>query len=370
MKIAMIGLRGIPGKSGGVENTVENLAPRLVRLGCDITVYCRPKYCASKPKIFKGVHLKYLPTINTKYTESVVHSTISTANALFKDYDIVHYHAMGNGVFSIIPRIKGDKTIITLHGLDWEREKWGFAAKTFLKISEKLICRFPSKVIAVSDKIKKYYKKKYDKNIFYIPNGVDIKAPKKLNHLKRFGLEKEKYILFLSRLVPEKGVHVLINAYKKTKTDVKLVIVGDSTHTQGYCKKIKESAKDDKRIIFTGALYDDDKAEAFSNCLFFVLPSTIEGMPIVLLEAMSYGKCPLVSDIEENVDVIKDCGFSFKVNDERDLQKMLRYMINQKNLLDKKGRECKELVKTNYDWDVIAQKTYEVYEDALSGKKH
>jgi glycosyltransferase involved in cell wall biosynthesis len=369
MKIAMIGLRGIPGISGGVENVVENLAPRLIRLGCDVTVYCRSPYSDKKPKDFKGVKLKYLPTINRKHTESIVHSFLSTTDSLFKDYDIVHYHAMGNGIFSLIPRLKNNKTVVTLHGLDWERDKWGFAAKSFLKLSERAVCSFPNRVISVSEKIKRYYKAKYNKDIIFIPNGVNIEKPKKISSLKRFLLKKDNYILFLSRIVPEKGIHTLIKAYKNIDTDTKLIIAGDTTHTEGYLKEIQELAKDDKRVILTGPLYGEEKTQAFSNCLFFVLPSTIEGMPIVLLEAMSFGKCPLVSDIEENMDVIHDNGFSFKVGDETDLQKKIEYMLKHTDIVKRKGLECKVIVKDNYGWDAVAKKTYLVYRDALDGKK-
>ncbi|MGV8141090.1 MAG: glycosyltransferase family 4 protein [Candidatus Woesearchaeota archaeon] len=360
MKIAMIGLRGIPGVSGGVENVVENLAPRLAKLGHDVTVYCRNPYCKDKVKTFKDVNLRYLPCINVKVGETLSHSMLASMDVLFKKYDIVHYHAMGNGLFTIIPK----KTVLTLHGLDWEREKWGPTAKLFLKFSGMCVNHFPNKVISVSNKIKEHYKKQYNKDIIFIPNGVDIVATRPIYNLKRFGLKKNGYILFLSRIVPEKEVHTLIQAFKNVKTNKKLVIVGDATHTFEYQEKIREMAKTDKRIILAGPLYNVDKIEAFSNCEFFVLPSTIEGMPIVLLEAMSFGKCPLVSNIEENLDVIRDNGYAFRVRDVNDLTKQLEYMLKHKTEVRKKGLKCKEYVKANYDWDTIAKQTLEVYKDA------
>lgn len=366
MKIAMIGLRGIPAKSGGVENVVEHLAPLLVELGADVTVYCRKPYCKERPMSFKGVKLKYLPALNLRETEALSHSLFSSFNALFKDYDIVHYHAMANGPFAILPRVTGKKTIVTLHGLDWEREKWGPLAKAYLKISERIICAFPNKVISVSNKIKDYYKDKYNKEIIFIPNGVDIVKPMPINNLKRFGLKKDNYILFLSRIVPEKGIHFLIEAFKKTNTSLKLVIAGDATHTDKYYRQVKALAKDDKRIIFTGPLYDNDKIEAFSNAKLFILPSTIEGMPIVLLEAMSFGICPLVSNIKENMEVIKNLGFSFKSKDPNDLKKKLDYILAHPLEAKNKGKQCKELVRANYQWPAIAKKTFDVYEEVLN----
>jgi len=283
MKVAMIGLRGIPAKSGGVETVVENLAPLLVKLGCEVTVYCRNPYCKERPKMFKGVKLRYLPSINIKIGESISHSTFSTFDVLFRKYDIVHYHAMANGLFSFIPRITGKKTVVTLHGLDYEREKWGTAAKAWLHMCEFCASKFPNQLISVSEKIKKHFKKRFNKDITFIPNGINIEKPRKIKQLKEFNLKKDNYILFLSRIVPEKGVHFLIKAFKDIKTDIKLVIAGDATHTDKYFEEVKALAKDDKRIIFTGALYDEKKYEAFSNARFFILPSTIEGMPIVLL---------------------------------------------------------------------------------------
>jgi glycosyltransferase involved in cell wall biosynthesis len=364
MKIAMIGLRGIPAKSGGVENVVEHLAPLLVEQGCEVTVYCRNQYCTERPKIWKGVKLRYLPTINTKHTEAIAHTALSTMDSLFRSYDIVHFHAMGNGLFSLLPRITGKKTVVTLHGLDWEREKWGTLAKTYLKLSERAICTFPNRVISVSKKIKRYYSKKYKKDITFIPNGVDIMPARSIAHLKKFGLEKDQYILFLSRIVPEKGIHFLIEAYRELKTDVKLVIAGDATHTEDYLEKCKKLAHGDPRIILPGPWYGEHKQEAFSNARFFVLPSTIEGMPIVLLEAMSYGCCPLVSDIEENRDVILDAGFTFKSRDVPDLRKQLQYVLSNQDEAKAKGAACKEMVLRDYRWQVVAQKTLELYHGA------
>jgi glycosyltransferase involved in cell wall biosynthesis len=282
-------------------------------------------------------------------------------DACFRDYDIVHYHAMGNAFFSFIPRMFGKKTVVTIHGLDWEREKWGFIAKAYLKLCERAITIFPNKIIAVSNKIKQYYQKKYDKKIEFIPNGVNIEKPLKLSKLKRFGIKKNKYILFISRIVPEKGLDCLIPAFKAIKTDIKLLIVGDATHTESYLEKLKKMTKDNPRIIFAGPLYGKEKSEAYSNALFFVLPSTIEGMPIVLLEAMSYGLCPLVSNIKENVEVIGGLGHSFKNKNTIDLQSELDYLIKHANKHPTTKKRYISHIAKNYQWNTIAKETYTVY---------
>jgi len=361
MRVAMIGLRGIPAKSGGVEVVVENLAPLLVELGADVTVYCRTPYCDERPKEYKSVKLKYLPTINSKFTEAFVHSFLATMNAMFAGFDLIHYHAMGNGIWSIIPRIFGKKVIVTLHGLDYEREKWGIMVKTYLKICERIIARVPNKAISVSKTIAVMYKEKYGTDIEFIPNGVVVEEPRKLSKLKRFRVEKRKYVLFLSRIVPEKGLRELIKAWKQIDTKHKLLVVGDATHTDAYMKEVKDLAFDDDRIIFAGPLYGEDKAEAYSNARFMVLPSTIEGMPIVLLEAMSYGLCTLVSNIPENLDVIGDSGFAFRVRDTEHLRQQLNHMLKHDSEVRKLGAASKKMVAKNYDWKEVAKQTYGAY---------
>lgn len=364
MKVAMIGLRGIPAKSGGVETVVEHLAPELVKLGIDVTVYCRNPYCKERPKSYKGVHLRYLPTINTKFTEAIVHSFLATMHAVTKDYDVIHYHAMGNALFSVIPRLFGKRTVVTLHGLDWQREKWGLLAKTYLRFSEWVITKVPNDVVSVSRKVQKYYKVKYGKKISYVPNGVDSVNTVPLETTKRFDIKKGKYVLFLSRIVPEKGLHFLVKAFAGVKGDVKLLVVGDATHTDDYMKKVKGMAKDE-RIIFAGPLYGKEKAEAFSNAAFFVLPSTIEGMPVVVLESLSYGTCPLVSNIEENLDLIEQdkYGYSFTSEHVQDLRKQLQWMIFHSAECSKKGIAGKRKVRKDYKWSAIAEQYLPSYHE-------
>jgi glycosyltransferase involved in cell wall biosynthesis len=366
MRIAMLGLRGIPAKSGGVEVAVENLSVELVKSGAEVTVYCRSQYCPEKPEEYKGVKLKYLPTINTKFTEAIIHTLITSINSMFKNYDIVHYHAMGNTLFSFMPRIAGKKTVLTLHGLDYEREKWGAFAKSFLKLNEKLALHFPNKIISVSEKIQRHFKESYNKDITYIPNGVNNEKKISLDKLKRFNI-KPGYFLSIGRIVPEKGLHFLIEAFKGIKTNKQLVIAGDPTHTVDYVNKLKESAKDDKRIIFTGPLYGEDKQEAYSNAFTFILSSSLEGMPIVLLEAMSYGLYPVISDIEENIETAKGHAILFKSKDADDLREKLNYIIRNPLLIKKNSASCIDYVKKKFTWDSIAQKHLSLYKEVLNG---
>ncbi len=365
MKIAMIGLRGIPTKSGGVETAVDNLSSEFVKLGIEVTVYCRSQYCPGRPKAYNGVKLRYLPTLNTKYTEAITHTFLASFDSLSKDYDLVHYHAMGNTLFSFIPRLLGKKTVLTLHGLDYEREKWGLFARSFLKLNERLALTFPNRTISVSKKIQNHFKETYKKGIAYIPNGVNLGNKLPLSKLKKFNIQPG-YILFLGRLVPEKGLHYLLEAFKEIKTDRQLVIAGEHTYTEKYYRQLLETAKPDKRIIFTGSLYDDVKDEAYSNALAFVLPSTIEGMPIALLEAMSYGLYPLISDIEENIETAGGNAISFKSKDIYDLKGKLNYIIENPVLIKRKGSSCINYVKKEFNWKDIAKKHIDLYKEVLN----
>jgi len=365
MKVAMIGLRGIPALSGGVEHVVEKLAPLLVSKGVDLTVYCRKPYMKKKMVEWVGVKLRTLPALNTKHLETISHSTLATFDAAFRNYDIVHFHAMGNGIFSLIPRLTFKKTLVTLHGLDYERQKWGLAAKLFLRVSERAITMLPNRIVSCSKKIRRHYLEEYGSEVDFIPNGVEIIKPLELSSMAKYGLEKGKYILFLSRIVPEKGLHYLIDAFRRTETDMKLAVVGDATHTDKYLKDCKVRARGDKRIVFTGPKYGKDKYELFSNAYCFVLPSTIEGMPIVMLESMSFGICPLVSDIRENLDVLEGLGFSFKVKSPTDLKRKLEYMLANPKKVDAQAKKCQALVKKEYQWGAIADSYYELYEEML-----
>jgi len=352
MKIAMIGLRGIPSRDGGVEVAVGELAPRLILLGLDITVYTRRNYQQSKLNNYKGVKLVEFPTVNTKHFEAIIHSFLSTIHAIYKRYDIIHFHAVGNALFSWIPRLFGIKTVVTIHGQDWQRDKWNFIAKGVLRIGEWCAINCPNYTISVSKKIFKLYN---SKKIMYIPNGIPFSENvHNSNVLYKFNLQK--YIVFLSRLVPEKGVHILIDAFKKINSEYQLVIVGGSTHSDKYTEMLYESAEENK-IIFTGPLFNADKSTIFKNASLFVLPSNLEGMPIVLLEAMSYGIPCLVSDIQEIRDVVEvnegTIAFLFKSGDVDDLAKKLNLVLENDNAKIIANNAKKHVI-DNYNWDSIA----------------
>ena len=381
LRIAIIGQKGIPAIYGGIERHVEETAVRLSKKGHDVTVYCRGYYMRenqyekTKNTVdLAGIHLKILPTIHSKHLDAITHCTLSTIHALFQQFDIIHYHALGPSVLSFLPRIVGTKTIVTIHGLDWMRAKWNKFASFCLKMAEKTSYYFPCETIAVSRTLKKYYDQKYNTNIVYIPNGNTCHAVKEPKVIKsKYGVTKGSYIIFVSRLVPEKGCHYLIEAFKKIKTAKKLFIVGGGSYSAGYIKGIKTLAAGDTRIKFTGYVYGEELEELLSNAYCFVLPSELEGLPIVILEALTYGRCVLASDIPENMEIIAPdnelkYGYLFKNKDVRDLQVKLEYLLTHENEVKEIGKKTLEYITENFDWDKITNQLEDVYYQLLEKK--
>lgn len=361
MKIAYIGQKGIPSRAGGVEIHVEEIAKYMAKDN-DVTVYCRRNYCSQYFKEYKGIHIKYINSINSKHLDAITYTFLATIDAIKQKNQIIHYHALGPSLLSFIPKLFGIKVISTCHGLDWKRDKWNKIAKKVLKLGEYASVKFPDKTIAVSNSISCYLKEKYKKDIIYIPNGIDKKVCREVDEIRnKYNLDKNGYILFLARLVPEKGAHYLIDAFNKCKTNKKLVIVGGSSHSDDYVECLHGKAKDNKNIIFTGFLSGEILDELYYNAYLYVLPSEIEGLPISLLEAMAYGQCCLVSNIKENLEVIEDKAIAFKSKSVEDLQQKLQYLIDNTEIVNRYKSESKKYVLKKYNWDDVSKRTQNVY---------
>lgn len=315
LKIAMIGHKRIPSREGGIEIVVEQLAVRMVQVGHRVDVYNRAGHHVSgtesdnknKLKQYRGVRIITIPTLENKKLNAVVYSFLATIRALFGQYDVIHYHAEGPCSMLWIPHLFGIHTVATIHGLDWQRSKWSGFAEKFLLFGERVAVKYADEMIVLSANMQKYFMDTYGRKTVLIPNGVVRPEKKSDDHIReKWGLTKGCYVLFLARLVPEKGVHYLLDAYKEIQTDKKLVIAGGSSHTDDYVEKIKEKASQDSRVLMTGFVQGELLEELYSNAYVYVLPSDVEGMPISLLEAMSYGNCCLISDIAENLEVVTD----------------------------------------------------------------
>lgn len=373
MKIAIIGQKGIPAVSGGVETHVEELATRLFKRGHEVIVYTRPNYTDKTLKEYKGVKLVSLPSVSSKNLDAIVHTFLSVLHVVFieRKVDVVHFHSIGpSSLLWLVKLLKPMTPVVaTFHTQCYRHKKWGHAARTYLKFGELVCNKVADEVIAISRNLQQYAQMKYKRAINYIPNGVGIAKIKDANLINKWGLEKDNYIVTISRLVRHKGIHYLIEAFKKIDTDKKLVIVGDSSYTAGYVRELKEMAKNNKNIIFTGRQSGDTLRELFTNAYLFVQPSESEGLSIALLEAMAYGQAVLASDIPENEEAVRGAGFYFKNKNIESLRDELNELLKNKEKVASKRGQGLARVKLNYDWDTIVHDTEKLYKKAIAEKK-
>jgi len=367
----MLGHKRIPSREGGIEIVVEELATRMVTLGHKVTCYNRSGHHVSgkdfdggKRKAYKGVRLKSVLTLDKKGLAAMTASVSGAICAAFGKYDVVHFHAEGPCAMLWLPKLFGKRCVATVHGLDHQRAKWGKLASTYIMMGEKCAVKFADEIIVLSKGVQDYFKETYGRETKFIPNGVNRPVIRKPELIKeKFGLEKDHYILFLGRLVPEKGIAYLIEAFKKVNTDKKLVIAGGSSDTDEFASQLKEMAKDDDRIIFTGFVQGQLLDELYSNAYIYSLPSDLEGMPLSLLEAMSYGNCCLVSDIDECASVVEDKAIVFKKSDVADLQSKLQSACDDKKKVQKYKDEAADYICEKYNWDDVVKRTLELYRD-------
>jgi len=369
MSIAVLGTRGFPGVQGGVETHCENLYPMLVKSGVDVTVFARKGYVQNFSYDHKGVKICPLWSPKKKSIEAIAHTFIGVVLVFFrrKQFDILHIHSIGPSLLVPLARMTGLKVVVTNHGPDYERKKWGRIASTVLKVGEKLGCKFGSQVIAVSKHIKNRLENKYDRTCTYIPNGVQVVRHGVSSCIQeKHSLSKRRYILTVGRLVPEKGFHDLIEAFKSVNpTGWKLVVAGGADHEDEYSRGLFASAANHKNIIMAGRLNVDEVSELYSNAGVFILPSYHEGLPLVILEAMSFGLPLIVSDIEANKELVENMENTFPVGDVDALAIKIN-IFTHGDLSDVINEKLVEKVKTHFSWERIAEQTLEVYRQAIT----
>ena len=373
MKIAMIGHKRIPSREGGIEIVVEELATKMVAEGHEVYAYNRAGHHVSGAendvqvgKEYKGIHLITVPTSEKKSLNATIYSVLATLHAVFHHYDVIHFHASGPCAMLWLPHLLGIHTVATIHGIDSQRAKWGGFATRYLEFGEKCAAKYADELIVLSEGNKQFFKEKYGREATLIPNGIgkpEILEAQEIT--EKFGLKKDEYILFLARIVPEKGLHYLIKAYKQINTDKKLVIVGGTSHSNDYVSKIKRAAREDDRILLLGFQQGQVLEELYSNAYLYVLPSDVEGMPISLLEAMSYGNCCLVSDINETAGVVADKGITFKKGDVDDLKEKLIQLLDDKREVHSYKSQAADYVLSKYNWDDVVAKTINLYKCGL-----
>ena len=367
MAIAMFGQKRLS-REGGIEIVVKELCTRMAKNGYTVTCYNRSGHHVSgaeydKKTEYEGINQKCVPTIEKKGLAAVSSSFFAALYSAFGKYNVVHIHAEGPAFFSWLPKLLGKRVIVTVHGLDWQREKWksGFGSK-FIKQGEKNAVKYADEIIVLSKGVHDYFRNQYGRETRFIPNGVNRPEIRKAELITdKFGLTKDSYILFLGRLVPEKGIRYLIEAFKNVKTEKKLVIAGGSSDTDSFMKELKELAKDDKRIIFTGFVQGQMLEELYSNAYIYTLPSDLEGMPLSLLEAMSYGNCCLVSDIQECTEVVEDKALIFKKSNVQDLQNKLQEACDRAEKIVELKQQAADYICKKYNWDDVVEETLKLY---------
>lgn len=373
MKIAFIGQKGIPAQTGGVEKHVEELLLHLVERGHIVYAYVRRGY-APVEKEYRGVKLITLPFIKGKKFEAISHTFLGVVDLIFRKVDIIHFQSIGPASLLFILKIFKPRTpiVFTFHCQDYYHQKWGFFARWYLRLGENIGCRLADQTLVVSKDLASYVYARYNKIAIYTPSGVT--SPMKIESKEitsNWGLEKNSYIFTASRLVKHKGIHYLIEAFKKTKTDKKLVIAGGSAYTDDYIKELHELAKGDNRIIFTGNQNGNILKELYSNAYLFVQPSEYEGLSVGLLEAMSYSLPCLASNIPANKEALDGLGFIFENKNidslYQELNKVLAMDIDR---IKESGALLKERTLKEYNWSKIVDDTLDVYNNLLDKNKN
>jgi glycosyltransferase involved in cell wall biosynthesis len=362
----MIGQRGVPATFGGIEHHVEEIGSRLAARGHDVAVYTRTNYSAERHHEYRGMRPRYLPTLDSKHLDAIVHSTLSTFDAVIRGADIVHYHAVGPGMLAIVPRcLPGSKVVLTVHGLDAERAKWGSGARVVLRLAQWLSARVPDETIVVSDELETYYRDRHRRPTIRIANGVGeptLRPPLEITN--RFGLHGDDYVLFVGRMVPEKAPDLLIRAFRNVNTPRHLVLAGGSSFTDDFLRSLRTRAASDRRIVMTGYVYGPVLEELYSNASAFVLPSSLEGLPLTLLEAASYGIPIVASDIRPHLELVGDDGPGhriFRTGDERALTGALRNVLVESRAERRGAERLRDRVLSSYSWERAVDGTESVY---------
>ncbi|MBK6888069.1 MAG: glycosyltransferase family 4 protein [Tetrasphaera sp.] len=388
MRIAMIGLRGLPATYGGVEKHVEELGARLSARGHDVTIYCRPSYSTAGVAVppehdylaptgrslghYRGMTLRTIPTSGGKHLESAVHSGLSAAHTVWsRSYDVVHFHAMGPGIFSPLPSyLSPSRVVQTIHALDDQRAKWSPAARLMLRAGRALSTRVPDEVVVVSRDMARIYREEHGREARYIPNGAQHVTPAPPGPtLARLGLTPGNYVVFLGRLVPEKQPDQLVRAFARVPGATRLVVVGDSSHTDAFAADLRDLADLDPRVVLPGYLFGRDLAEVMTSAGVFVQPSTLEGMPITLLEAAAYGRRVVVSDIPPHREIVGSHAPGHRIVPAASVSALTDAIVAELSG-DEAGatgaRRLRADVLARYDWDAITDEVLSVYRATLA----
>jgi glycosyltransferase involved in cell wall biosynthesis len=374
LRIAMIGARGVPATFGGIERHVEELGARLVARGHKVTVFCRSNYSRAGLGSHRGMQLRSMPTVGTKHLDAIVHSGLATLGAMAASFDVLHYHAIGPGMLAVLPRyLSRSRVVVTVHGRDDERGKWGRGAKAVLGVAGWLSARVPDATIVVGQHLERYYREAHGRRVVYVPNGVHAARRRPADAtLTRLGLLPGRYLLFVGRLVPEKAPDQLLQAFRRLPGDQRLVLAGDSSFTDGFTDGLRELAAGDPRVVLAGYAYDAELQELYSNAAAFVLPSLLEGLPLTLLDAASYRLPVVASSIPPHLEVLGSAGPGRRLHrpgDEDELLAALGQVLADPRAERAGAAKLRDQVVRTYCWDDATERTEAVYRAVLEGDR-
>lgn len=367
----MVGQKGLPATFGGVEHHVEQIGARLAARGHDVTVFCRSTYGEVPAGGYRGMRLVTAPTVGTKHLDAIVHSGTSTLAALRTGVDVVHYHALGPALVAPVPRyLSGAGVVLTVHGLDQDRAKWGLVARTVLGTAHRMSARVPDEVVVVSEALQEHYLQRFGRRVSYVPNGTPTPSGPVAgadDRIRRHGLEPGRYALFVGRLVPEKRPDLLLRAFRCVPGDVRLAVVGDSSFTDGYSEQLRRLATSDPRVVLTGYVYGDDLAALYQNAGVFVQPSALEGLPLTLLEAVAHDCDVVASDIAPHREVLgagSPRHVVVPVDDPAALAAAVEVALAPASPAAADGAALRADVLSRYSWDVTIDRLEDVYRSA------
>jgi len=353
MKIAIMGIRGIPANYGGFETFIEEMAPRLAARGHEVTVFGRAHMIDFPEAIYKGVKIKILPTISHKYLDTVVHTLVCALYSFFIPYDVVFICNSANAAFAVLPRLWGKPTVLNVDGLEWKRQKWNWAGKTFYRFSEFLATFMATALVSDAKDVQQYYLKKFSKSSTYIPYGAPEMPATSQKVLRQYGLQPRGYVLYVSRMEPENNAHRVVQAFERCRTDLQLVMVGDAPYSTEYIRNLRSTT--DPRIVFTGYVFGQGYRELQSHAYLYVQATEVGGTHPALLEGMGYGNCVLANDVPEHREVLADAGLYFHTQDDHDLTERLQFLLDHPEVVQHFRGQVKVHVHRHYSWDKVTQ---------------
>ena len=368
LRIGMLGTRGVPASYSGFETCVEELGARLAARGHEVTVYCRVPHITHAGDEYRGMRLVKLPTIRSKHLDTIVHTTLSSAHALGKRFDVALYFNVGNSPVTWIPRLGGQRVVLNVDGLDWKRKKWGGFARWYIRSCERWATRLPHSVVTDSHRVEQYYRDRYGAASVYIAYGAEPFTAAPGPHLARYGLAPRRYVLFVGRLVPENCAHHLVEAFEGLATEMRCVIVGDAPYAASYIQGLKSTR--DERVLFTGYLFGDGYRELLSNAYCFVETSEVGGTHPALLEAMAAGTSVVANDTPENLETIGDAGFSYPGQvGGSGLRPVLERLLKDPALVAEQSARGLARVRAQYSWDGVTDAYERLFRQLVEARR-